>query len=375
MSKRVFLIVLDSFGIGESSDAYKFKDEGSNTFKACYDTGLLKLPNLKKLGLYNIDGINFGTKTKTVLGSYVRLEEKSASKDTTAGHWEIAGLPTDIPFPTFKKGFPRKIIKKIEQLSGRKVVCNKPYSGTEVIKDYWKSAMKGKLIVYTSADSVLQIAAHEDIVPLKELYDICKKTREIMTGKFCVGRIIARPFVGEKDNFMRTPNRHDYSVDPVGETLLDKLKQKRKKVISIGKISSIFNGKGISKQIDIKSNTDGIEKIINTINNEKFNGLCFANLVDFDSKFGHRNDPKGYALALNEFDKALKTIIESLKEEDTLIITADHGCDPSTKSTDHSREYTPCLMLGNEIDENTNLGTIKGFDFISNTIEKILLRK
>lgn len=375
MSKRVFLIVLDSFGIGYSPDAYKFGDEGSNTFKACYDTGLLKLPNLKKLGLYNLDGVDFGSKSKTVLGSFARLEEKSASKDTTAGHWEIAGLPTDIPFPTFKKGFPRKIIKQIEKLSGRKVVCNKPYSGTEVLKDYHKDAMKGKLIVYTSADSVLQIAAHEEVIPLKELYRICEETRKIMTGKFCVGRIIARPFVGSFPNFERTSNRHDYSVDPVGETLLDRLKLKRKKVISIGKISSIFNGKGISKQIDIKSNADGIEKIIETIKNEKFNGLCFANLVDFDSKYGHRNNPTGYALALNEFDKGLKTILENLTNEDTLIITADHGCDPSTKSTDHSREYTPCLMVGCGVEENKNLGTIKGFDFIAKEIEKILLRK
>ena len=253
------------------------------------------------------------------------------------------------------------------------MVCNKPYSGTEVLKDYYKDAMKGKLIVYTSADSVLQIAAHEEIVPLKELYSICEKVRAIMTGKFCVGRIIARPFVGSYPNFVRTPNRHDYSVDPVGETLLDRLRAKRRKVISIGKISSIFNGKGISKQIDITSNSDGIEKIIKTIKEEKFNGLCFANLVDFDSKYGHRNDPKGYALALNEFDKALKTILENLHEEDTLIITADHGCDPGTKSTDHSREYTPCLLLGNGIEQNKNLGTIIGFDFISSIIGKILL--
>ena len=372
MSKRVFLVVLDSFGIGEAPDAYKFKDEGSNTFKACYDTGLLKLPNLKKLGLFNLEGVNFGSKTKKILGTCVRLEEKSASKDTTAGHWEIAGLPTDIPFPTFKKGFPKKVIKQIEKISNRKVVCNKPYSGTEVLKDYYKQSMKGKLIVYTSADSVLQIAAHEEIVPLKELYRICEETRKIMTGKFCVGRVIARPFVGSYPNFVRTANRHDYSVDPVGETMLDRLKSKRKKVISIGKVTSVFNGKGISKQIDIKSNLDGIEKIIDCIKNEKFNGLCFANLIDFDSKYGHRNDPKGYALALNEFDKYLKTMIENLKEEDTLIITADHGCDPSTKSTDHSREYTPCLMMGNKIAENKNLGTIKGFDFIAQTIEEIL---
>lgn len=373
MSKRVFLIVLDSFGIGEAPDAKKFKDQGSNTFKSCYNTGILKLPNLKKLGLYNIDGINFGSKTKTTLGSYARLEEESASKDTTAGHWEIAGLTTNIPFPTFKKGFPKKIIKQIEQISNRKVVCNKPYSGTEVIKDYYKDAMKGNLIVYTSADSVLQIAAHEDIIPLKELYSICEEVRKIMTGKFCVGRIIARPFVGEYPNFTRTSNRHDYSVEPVGETLLDILTANKKKVVSVGKISSVFNNRGISKQIDIKSNADGIKKTIDLVKNSKLSALYFINLVDFDSKYGHRNDPAGYAKALNEFDKGLKEILENLKEEDTLIITADHGCDPGTKSTDHSREYVPCMMVGNNIDKNKNLGTIKNFGFISNLIKEILL--
>lgn len=373
MKRRVFLIVLDSFGIGHSPDADKFGDIGSNTFKACYDTGLLKLNNMKKLGLYNIDGIDFGSKSKKVLGSYARLQEKSASKDTTAGHWEIAGLPTSIPFPTFPKGFPKSVIKQIEKLSGRKVVCNKPYSGTEVIKDYFKDAMKGKLIVYTSADSVLQIAANEDVVSIQELYDICQKTREIMTGDLTVGRIIARPFVGsDKNSLVRTPNRHDFSVDPVGETMLDRLHEKGKKVISVGKISCIFNDRGIDKQVDTKSNLDGIQKTIDIIKNQDFDGLCFVNLVDFDSKYGHRNDPIGYANALNEFDKNLKIMLENLRKRDTIIITADHGCDPSTKSTDHSREYTPLLMFGDKIEENKNLGTILGFDYISKIIEKIL---
>lgn len=372
MSKRVFLIVLDSLGIGSSPDAYKFKDEGSNTLKACFETNELKLPNLKKLGLFNIDGIDFGSSAKKVLGSYARLEEKSASKDTTAGHWEIAGLPTTIPFPTFPKGFPKKIIKQIEKISNRKVVCNKPYSGTEVIKDYYKDAMKGKLIVYTSADSVLQIAAHEEVISIEELYDICQKVRELMTGDYTVGRIIARPFIGKFPNLERTANRHDFSVDPIGETMLDRLVKKKKKVISIGKIASIFNNRSISEQIDIKSNLDGIEKTIDIIKNRKFNGLCFVNLVDFDSKYGHRNDPLGYAKALNEFDKYLKTILANLGENDTLIITADHGCDPSTPSTDHSREYVPLVMVGNNIEENKNLGSIKGFDFVSSVVEKIL---
>jgi len=368
----VFLIVLDSFGIGYSPDADKFGDVGSNTFKACYNTGLLKIPNLKKLGLYNIDGIDFGRKVKFPDASFARLEEVSPSKDTTAGHWEMAGLLSDIPFPTFKKGFPKKIIKQIEKITGRKVVCNKAYSGTEVIKDYYKDAMKGKLIVYTSADSVLQIATHEEIISVEELYDICKKVREIMTGEYCVGRVIARPFVGVYPNLTRTPNRHDFSVDPVGETILDKLVVNGYDVISVGKIQSIFNNRGITKHFDIKSNQDGIERTINIIKNEKFNGLCFINLVDFDSKYGHRNNPEGYAKCLNEFDKGLKIILENLKKTDTLIITADHGCDPSTKSTDHSREYVPFIIYGSKIEKGKNLGTIKGFTHVANTIDKIL---
>ena len=371
MNKRVFLIVLDSFGIGQAPDADKFGDLGSNTFKACYNTNLLKLPNLKKLGLYNIDGVDFAKGVKNPEARFARLEELSASKDTTAGHWEMAGLISDIPFPTFPKGFPKAIIKQIEKATKRKVVCNKPYSGTEVIKDYYKDAMKGKLIVYTSADSVLQIASHEDIISVEELYEICRKVRNIMTGEYCVGRIIARPFVGSYPNLIRTANRHDFSVDPVGETLLDKLVVNGYEVISIGKIQSIFNNRGITKQVDIKSNQDGIDKLIEIIKNEKFNGLCFTNLVDFDSKYGHRNDPEGYANCLNQFDKGLKVILENLKKTDTLIITADHGCDPSTPSTDHSREYVPFLVYGAKF-EPKNLGTIKGFNHVANTIDKIL---
>lgn len=372
MKKRVFVVVLDSFGVGEAPDAYKFHDEGSNTFKSCHLTGELNLKNMKKIGLYNIDGIDFGTKTKTVLGSYARMQELSASKDTTAGHWEIAGLTTDIPFPTFKCGFPKKIIKEIEKKTGRKVVCNKPYSGTEVIKDYYKDAMKGKLIVYTSADSVLQIACHEEVISVNELYKICKIVREIMQGEYCVGRIIARPFIGSYPNLERTPNRHDFSVEPVGETMLDRLIKKRKSVISIGKISSIFNDRGISEQINIKSNLDGIKNIIAQIKNHDFNGLCFANLVDFDSKYGHRNDPHGYANALNEFDKYLGVMLKELGEQDTLIITADHGCDPATPSTDHSREYVPLLMYGRGIEKNKNLGTLIGFGNVAKIVEKLL---
>ena len=376
MKKRVFLIVLDSFGIGEAPDADRFGDEGSNTFKACHNTDKLKLTNMKKLGLYNIDGVDFGNKAKKVLGSYGKMQELSASKDTTAGHWEIAGLVTDIPFPVFKKGFPKKIIKQLEKLIGRKIVCNKAYSGTEVIKDYYKDAIKGKVILYTSADSVLQLAVHTDIISLDELYSMCEKVRDFVTneynGDYCVGRVIARPFIGDKNNQTRTPYRHDYSVDPVGETMLDRLTEKGKTVISIGKIANIFHNRGISKQIDTLSNLDGINKLIDVIKNEDFNGLCFTNLVDFDSKFGHRNNPEGYAEALNEFDKNLKIILENLKPKDTLIITADHGCDPSTPSTDHSREYVPLLMYGNKVEENKNLGTIVGFDYISKQVETIL---
>ena len=373
MKKRVFLIVLDSFGVGEAPDAYRFGDEGSNTFRACYNTGLLKLNNMKKMGLFNLDGIDFGTKAKKTIGSFAKLQEKSASKDTTAGHWEIAGLPTSIPFATFPKGFPKHIIKQIEKVTGRKVVCNKPYSGTEVIKDYFKDAMKGKLIIYTSADSVLQIACHEDVVPVKELYDICLKVRDIMTGDYTVGRIIARPFVGkDKNHLERTVNRHDFSVEPVGETMLDRLFQKGKTLISIGKISCIFHDRSISEQINIQSNLDGIKHTIDIIKNRDFDGLCFVNLVDFDSKYGHRNNAEGYANALNEFDKYLKIMLENLRKHDTIIITADHGCDPSTPSTDHSREYTPLLMFGDKIEPNKNLGTIVGFDYISTVVEKIL---
>jgi len=373
MAKRVFLIVLDSFGIGEAPDAYLFGDKNTNTFKACFDTGLLKLPNLKKLGLFNLDGVDFGTKSKNILGSCVRLQEMGASKDTMAGHWEIAGVTADEKFPVFQKGFPKKVIKQIEKISGRKVVCNKSYSGTEVIKDYYKQAMKGNLIVYTGADSNIQIAAHEEVVPLQELYDICEQTRnEIMVGKFLVGRVIARPFVGVFPNLTRTANRYDFTLDPPKETMLDRIVNNNKDVISIGKVASIFNNRGVSEQIKILNNTDGIEKIIDVVKNKKFNGLCFANLNDFDSKYGHRNDPIGYAKALNEFDKGLKTILENLKKTDTLIITADHGCDPANESIAHTREYVPCLMIGNKIEQNKNLGTVKNFGFIAETIEKIL---
>ena len=371
MGKRVFLIVLDSFGIGEAPDAIKYHDEGSNTFRSCYNTGLLNIPNLKKLGLFNIDGVNFGEKEKKPIGSIARLQELSASKDTTAGHWEMAGLITDIPFPTYKNGFPEEIIKQIEELSHRKVVCNKPYSGTEVIKDYYEDAMKGNLIVYTSADSVLQIAVHTDVIKLDELYDICKKVRKIMMGKYCVGRIIARPFIGTYPNLERTADRHDFSVDPVGETMLDKLVKKGKTVISIGKVSSIFNDRSVSKQIAIKSNLDGEEKILDQIKNNNFDGLCFANLVDFDSKYGHRNNAVGYANALNEFDKYLGEMLNYLREDDTLFITGDHGCDPATPSTDHSREYTPFLMYGKTL-KPQNYGTIKGFNFIAKNVLNIL---
>lgn len=372
MNKRVFLIVLDSFGVGEAPDAYKYHDEGSNTFRSCYRTGLLNIPNLKKLGLFNLDGIDFGEKEEKPIAKFARLQELSASKDTTAGHWEMSGLVTDIPFPTYKNGFPEEIIKQIEEVSGREVVCNKPYSGTEVIKDYYDDALKGKLIVYTSADSVLQIAVKTDVISVEELYDICKKVRKIMMGEHCVGRIIARPFIGTLPNLERTADRHDFSVDPVGETMLDRLYKNGKTVISIGKVSSIFNDRSISKQINTKSNLDGIHKIIEQIKDNDFNGICFANLVDFDSKYGHRNDAIGYAKALNEFDNYLKEMLENLKETDTLIITGDHGCDPATKSTDHSREYTPFLMYNKLYKNGENLGTIKGFNFIAKNVEEIL---
>lgn len=365
---RVFLIVLDSFGVGNAPDAAAFGDEGSNTFKACFDSGKLNIPNMKKLGLFNIDGVDFGEREKEPLGAYARLVEESAGKDTTIGHWEIAGIISEKPLPVFPDGFPDEVIKEFERRTGRKTLCNKPYSGTEVIKDYGVEHMKtGALIVYTSADSVFQVAANENVVPVKKLYEYCEIARDILKGDYAVGRVIARPFVGTSpENFARTSNRHDFSLLPPSKTMLDILKDNGKDVLSVGKIIDIFAGQGITEFVRTVSNADGMVKTAE-FQKKDFDGLCFVNLVDFDMKYGHRNDVAGYTNALNEFDIALGDFMKNMRKDDVLMLTADHGCDPSTPSTDHSRECVPLIICGNNV-KSGNLGTRKGFTCIAKTI-------
>ena len=377
MAKRVFLIVLDSFGIGNAPDAAKFNDEGSNTLAAVLSFSNDPYPNLSKMGLLAIDGeddpriISYKKAQDTVIspiGSYARIREISAGKDSTIGHWEIAGVISERPQPTYPDGFPDEILEKLEKACGRGFLCNKPYSGTDVIRDYGEEHMKtGKLIIYTSADSVLQIAAHEDIVPLDELYGICAKAREIMCGDHAVGRVIARPFTGEPGNFTRTENRHDFSLAAPSSTMLDILKNEGYDVISIGKIYDLFAGRGLTESNPTKGNTDGINKTIAMMDRD-FSGLCFTNLVDFDMKYGHRNDIEGYAVAMHEFDDALGTILAKLRADDLLIITADHGCDPSTPSTDHSRECIPLLIYGDGYRTPCNMGEITGFNNIAGIV-------
>ena len=371
--KRAFLIVLDSFGIGEMPDSAAFGDEGSNTLAAISESGFFKAENLKKLGLFNIDGVDCREKCEKPLASYGRLCEKSNGKDTTTGHWEIAGLVSDKPMPVFPNGFPRDFIEKFEKATGRKCLCNKPYSGTAVIADYGEEHIKtGALIVYTSADSVFQIAAHEDTLPVEELYKYCEIAREMLCGDLAVGRVIARPFTGEYPNFVRTSNRHDFSLAPTGKTVLDELKEKGLDVISVGKISDIFAGVGITEAYRTANNTEGMAKTLEMLGKD-FNGLCFTNLVDFDMLYGHRNDVDGYAKAIAEFDAWLPSFTDKMQETDLLIITADHGCDPSTPSTDHSREYVPVLIYGKAITPE-NLGTVNGFDFVADKLRGIFLK-
>lgn len=366
--KRVFLIVLDSVGIGEMPDAKDYNDEGSNTLLAASKSKYFNMPNMKKLGLFNIDNVSCNEKEQNPTGAFARIAESSKGKDTTTGHWEIAGIISNKAMPTYPNGFPNEIISKFETLTGRKVICNKPYSGTEVIKDYGKEHVHtGALIVYTSADSVFQIAAHEDIVPLDELYRYCQIARDMLVGDDAVGRVIARPFIGTDGNFQRTTNRHDFSLEPPQTTMLDQLKENKFDVVAVGKIFDIFAGKGITDSIKTKGNTDGINKTIE-LTKKDFNGLCFVNLVDFDMLYGHRNDVDGYAKALTEFDENLPKIIENLTDEDILMITADHGCDPSTASTDHSREYIPLVMYSKKIKAGTNLGTLNTFSDIGATV-------
>ena len=365
--KRVFLIVLDSVGIGEMPDAADYKDEGSNTLKAASTSKYFNMPNLAKMGLFNIEGVDCRDSVENPTAAVSRMFEASKGKDTTIGHWEIAGIVSEKPLPTFPDGFPKELLDKLSEKTGRKIICNKPYSGTEVIKDYGKEHVEtGALIVYTSADSVLQIAAHEDIVPIEELYRYCDIAREICTGEWGVGRIIARPFEGEYP-YKRTTNRHDYSLEPPKKTMLDTLIENGLAVKAVGKINDIFAGKGISDMVRTKNNMDGVDKMLD-YSKEDFEGLCFVNLVDYDMLYGHRNDVEGYAKALTEFDERMPEIQAMLKDDDILMITADHGCDPITPSTDHSREYTPLIMYGKNIKEGVNLGTRKSFADIAATI-------
>ena len=365
--KRAFLIVLDSFGVGELPDANLFGDKGANTLKSICSTGALNIPNLISLGLGNIDGVDCVEKADTPLGVFGKSAEKSMGKDTTVGHWEIAGVISKEPMPTFENGFSREIIKEFERLTGCKAICNLPYSGTEVIKDYGKEHIEtGALIVYTSADSVFQIAAHEDYVPLEKLYEYCEIARKMLVGKWGVGRVIARPFIGEHPNFKRTANRRDFSLEPTDKTVLDALKENNFDVISVGKINDIFASRGITRKIVTHSNLEGIKETISLIDSD-FCGLCFTNLVDFDMVYGHRNDPVGYAKALNEFDSYLPEILSKLRDDDLLIITADHGCDPGDLGTDHTREYVPILMYKNGITPK-NLGTLPSYSAIASTL-------
>lgn len=366
--KRVFLIVLDSFGIGEMPDAAKYGDEGSNTISAVSKVDGFNMKNMRSYGLFNIDGVKCYKKSINPKGAFARMTEVSKGKDTTIGHWEIAGIQSERPLPTFPNGFPEEVINKFEELTGRKVICNKPYSGTQVLLDYGKEHVEtGALIVYTSADSVFQIAAHEEVVPVEELYNYCEIAREMLVGEVGVGRVIARPFVGEYPNYTRTSNRHDYSLVPPKTTMLDQLKDNNYSVIAVGKINDIFAGKGITEFVRTKNNDDGMEKTIEFAKKE-FEGLCFVNLVDFDMLYGHRNDVVGYANALTKFDEQVTDVISNLNEEDILIITADHGCDPTTPSTDHSREYTPMVMIGKKVKSGTNLKTRESFADIAATI-------
>ena len=346
MFKRVHLIVMDSVGIGEAPDAAQFNDVGSDTLGHIAETAGLTIPHLEQLGLGTIRPLAGVEAIADHQGYATKLEEVSVGKDTMTGHWEIMGLNIQKPFRVFPEGFPPELLQQIEAFSGRKVVCNLPYSGTEVLDDYGPGQMEtGDLIIYTSADPVLQIAAHEEVIPLEELYRICEYVREITKDEpYMIGRIIARPYLGEPGNFKRTSNRHDYALDPFGKTVLDSLKDNGKDVIAVGKINDIFNGQGITETVRTKSNMDGVDQLLKVMDKD-FTGLSFTNLVDFDALYGHRRDTQGYAQAIEDFDQRIPEILAALKEDDLLIITADHGNDPTFPGTDHTREYVPLLVF------------------------------
>lgn len=372
MKKRVFIIVLDSCGCGEEPDARLFGDRDCNTLKRISSSPRFRFESMKKMGMGNIDGVDYLPGEKRPLAAVCRLQEKSMGKDTTIGHWEIAGVVSPSPLPTYPKGFPKDVLDEFTKETGREVLCNLPYSGTEVIKVYGEEHVKtGKLIVYTSADSVFQIAAHEDVVPLETLYGYCRTARKILRGKHAVGRVIARPFVGDaKTGFTRTANRHDFSLEPPKETLLDALKKEGKTVYAVGKINDIFAGCGVTEKVYTHGNTEGLKISLEALDKD-FEGLCFINLVDMDMLYGHRQDIDGYAGAFAEFDTWLPSFTERMREDDLLFITADHGCDPGDDHTDHTREYVPLLVYGKNI-KPVNLGTRHGFADIAATAAQYL---
>ena len=370
-AKRVFIIVLDSVGIGNAPDAADFGDLGANTMKRISTSDKFNIPNLIKMGLGNIDGVDYLEKTSSPLAAVCRLREKSRGKDTTTGHWEMMGIVSEKPMPTYPDGFPKEILDEFSRRTGRGVLCNKPYSGTDVIRDYGKAHLEsGDLIVYTSADSVFQIAAHEELVPVEQLYEYCAIARGILQGEHAVGRVIARPFIGSEGAFKRTENRHDYSLVPPKPTAMDAIGGAGLEVISIGKIYDIFSGAGIKKSLPTHNNGEGMQTLLE-VQKTDFTGLCFANLVDFDMLYGHRQDIDGYAAALTAFDSWLPEFMGGMQAGDVLMITADHGCDPGDNSTDHSRESVPLIIYGKDV-KATNLGTVSGFATIGNTAAELL---
>jgi len=370
-AKRVFVIVLDSLGIGAAHDARDFGDEGVNTLKRISASPRFDIPNLISLGIGNIDGIDYLPK-ENGCATVARLVELSRGKDTTVGHWELMGIVSERPMPTYPDGFPREVIDEFVRLTGVPgVLANKPYSGTVVIDEFGEEHVKtGKPIVYTSADSVFQIAAHEDVIPPERLYELCRTAREMLKGEHGVGRVIARPFTGAPGSFRRTDRRRDFSLLPPAPTVLDKISEAGLDVISVGKISDIFGARGVTESNPTHGNTEGIRVSLEMMERD-FNGFCFINLVDFDMLYGHRQDIDGYAAALTEFDRAIPQMLKRLTEDDCLIITADHGCDPGDDSTDHTRECIPMLMYRRG-EEARNLGTIENFGMVGDTVMKLL---
>ena len=370
MKKRVFLIVLDSCGAGQMPDCALFGDRDCHTIKRISTSDKFSCDNLRRMGIGNIDGLDFLGAEENPTARVARLAERSKGKDTTIGHWEIAGLVSNTPLPTYPHGFPKSVLDEFTARTGRKVLCNLPYSGTDVIRDYGEEHVRtGDLIIYTSADSVFQIAAHEDVVPVDQLYEYCRIAREILCGEHAVGRVIARPFTGEHP-FKRTANRHDFSLEPYGKTVLDALVEQDKTVYAIGKIFDIFAGRGVTYKVFTHSNAEGMALSLDALDHD-FEGLCFINLVDFDMLYGHRQDIDGYANAFAEFDRWLPSFTSEMKDDDILIITADHGCDPGDHHTDHTREYVPCIMYGKNVIPG-NLGTRSTYSDIAATVADYL---